>query len=132
MKQKFIFTCSSLYEEIIAYPQLFTLFSFIFTIYRSRYRQHNMYVEAACPKENLLIFNVEEGWEPLCKFLGVDIPNQPFPRKNVKTEIVDQVAKGTFEHDCGYHKIVVRETATRVVALITLILAAISYFFYMW
>ena len=28
------------------------------------------------PKERLLIFNVKEGWEPLCKFLDVPIPNQ--------------------------------------------------------
>ena len=26
---------------------------------------------------------MKEGWEPLCKFLGKEIPEQPFPRKNV-------------------------------------------------
>lgn len=97
---------------------------------RTRYRQHNMYVEAACPKEKLLIYNVKEGWEPLCKFLGVDTPKQPFPRKNVKTEIVDQVAAGTYEHDCGYHSIVVRQAATRITILVAILALAVSYFIF--
>ena len=29
---------------------------------------------------NLLIFNVEDGWPSLCEFLGKDIPNEEFPR----------------------------------------------------
>ncbi|KAH8922274.1 hypothetical protein BT69DRAFT_1320288 [Atractiella rhizophila] len=32
--------------------------------------------------ENLLVYNIEEGWKPLCHFLGVPIPDQPFPRLN--------------------------------------------------
>ena len=31
------------------------------------------------PKENLLVWNVKDGWEPVCRFLGKDIPKQPFP-----------------------------------------------------
>ena len=27
------------------------------------------------PEEKLLIFNVKEGWEPLCNFLELPIPN---------------------------------------------------------
>ena len=30
----------------------------------------------------LLVFDVKEGWEPLCRFLGVPQPDQPFPRLN--------------------------------------------------
>lgn len=26
--------------------------------------------------------DLSEGWEPLCKFLGVPVPNEPFPRAN--------------------------------------------------
>lgn len=87
-----------------------------------------MYVEATCPREKLLIYNVKEGWEPLCKFLGVDIPKQPFPKKNVKTEIVDQVAAGAYEHDCGYRNIVLRQAATRIAILIAVVALVISYF----
>ena len=33
--------------------------------------------------ENLLIFNAKMGWEPLCEFLGVPVPeNQPYPSSN--------------------------------------------------
>lgn len=45
----------------------------------------NNYVENVknkCPSDKLLVFNVKEGWEPLCKFLNVPIPKQDFPRVN--------------------------------------------------
>jgi len=34
------------------------------------------------PKDRLLVYEVKQGWEPLCKFLNVDIPDIPFPYKN--------------------------------------------------
>ena len=46
-----------------------------------------VYLQKA-PKDKLLIFNVKDGWEPLCKFLGVDIPDVPYPRKNVGGELM--------------------------------------------
>jgi hypothetical protein len=36
-------------------------------------------------QERLLI-DVEEGWEPLCKFLGVAVPDAPFPKTNSTRE----------------------------------------------
>ena len=39
-------------------------------------------VQRTVPTEQLLVFNVEEGWEPLCRFLQVPVPNTPFPRVN--------------------------------------------------
>ena len=33
-----------------------------------------MYVINTVPKENLLVWNLKDGWEPLCKFLGKPIP----------------------------------------------------------
>ncbi|ORY82358.1 P-loop containing nucleoside triphosphate hydrolase protein [Leucosporidium creatinivorum] len=41
----------------------------------------------AIPKERLLVYQVQEGWEPLCKFLNVPIPSVAFPRVNDKDEI---------------------------------------------
>merc|ERR1712131_217076 len=46
------------------------------------YRKHNAYVIATMPKENLLVWNLKEGWEPLCKFLNRPIPNEPIPHDN--------------------------------------------------
>ena len=39
-------------------------------------------VIAEVPAERLLIFNVADGWEPLCEFLGVPVPDEPFPHLN--------------------------------------------------
>ena len=39
-------------------------------------------VKATVPKEKLLIHNVKDGWEPLCKHLGVPMPDKPYPRTN--------------------------------------------------
>lgn len=36
------------------------------------------------PKERLLEWNVEDGWQPLCEFLGKNIPEESFPRANDK------------------------------------------------
>lgn len=45
-------------------------------------------VRAAVPSKNLLEFNVKQGWEPLCAFLNVAIPAQPFPNVNSTRELV--------------------------------------------
>lgn len=34
------------------------------------------------PKEKLLEMRLGDGWQPLCEFLGVPVPDQPFPRAN--------------------------------------------------
>jgi len=51
-------------------------------LFRKRYQQHNERVQAVIPAERLLVFNVKQGWKPLCEFLGCDIPSTRFPREN--------------------------------------------------
>lgn len=69
------------------------------------YRQHNAYVMHVCklntsisidfvqyeifssfyqsaPKDKLLVYMCSDGWSPLCKFLGIPVPDEPFPHKN--------------------------------------------------
>jgi hypothetical protein len=43
-------------------------------------------VKKEVPKERLLVIDIEEGWEPLCKFLRKPIPATPFPRTNSTRE----------------------------------------------
>jgi hypothetical protein len=43
-------------------------------------------VRAAIPADRLLVFDVAEGWEPLCSFLGVAVPDVPFPHQNTVAE----------------------------------------------
>lgn len=49
---------------------------------KQRYRMHNTYVKSVVPADQLLVFDPKDGWEPLCKFLGVPIPGMSFDRKN--------------------------------------------------
>ena len=40
-------------------------------------------MKAAFPPERLLVYDVAEGWEPLCRFLGRPVPaGAEFPRLN--------------------------------------------------
>ena len=41
---------------------------------RQLYRKHNAYVINTVPKENLLVWNLKDEWEPLCEFLKKPIP----------------------------------------------------------
>ena len=50
---------------------------------KKKYRSHNIYVSARVQPSNLLVFNVKDGWEPLCQFLERPVPNFPFPRVNI-------------------------------------------------
>jgi hypothetical protein len=58
------------------------------------YNEHNESVKRECPKDKLLVFNVEEGWEPLCAFLNKPIPAEPFPRGNDTQEFLGHLRKG--------------------------------------
>jgi Sulfotransferase domain len=46
------------------------------------FERHNEEVEQSVPAEMLLVYEVKEGWEPLCEFLGVEVPDKPFPHLN--------------------------------------------------
>lgn len=46
------------------------------------FRARQADVVAAIAPERLLIFDAAQGWAPLCAFLGVPVPDQPFPRRN--------------------------------------------------
>ena len=48
----------------------------------AEFEAHNEEVKRVIPPERLLVFDVKQGWEPLCKFLGVPVPEGPFPRVN--------------------------------------------------
>ena len=50
------------------------------------YERHNAEVLRVIPKERLLVFEPEEGWEPLCRFLDVPVPSAPFPLTNTTEE----------------------------------------------
>ena len=50
------------------------------------FRRHTEAVVAGVPKARLLVFDVAEGWAPLCAFLGVPVPDTPYPRENTTAQ----------------------------------------------
>ena len=63
------------------------------------FRRHTEAVIAGVPKDRLLVFNVAEGWAPLCAFLGVPVPDTPYPRENSTQEFQTRVAAGQMPID---------------------------------
>jgi predicted naringenin-chalcone synthase len=57
-----------------------------------RYARHNEEVSRTVPTERLLVFDVEDGWEPLCAFLDVAVPDAPFPHLNDRAELRARLA----------------------------------------
>ena len=58
-------------------------------VFRKRYRIHNHRVKSIVPADKLLVYNVKQGWKPLCDFLGCEVPTVPFPHENIKGEIAN-------------------------------------------
>jgi hypothetical protein len=47
------------------------------------FEQWNEEVKERVPPDKLLVYEVKEGWEPLCAFLGTNVPqDKPFPHLN--------------------------------------------------
>jgi hypothetical protein len=54
------------------------------------FRRHVAEVRESVPADRLLVYDVTDGWAPLCGFLDVAVPAQEFPRGN---------EAGSFERD---------------------------------
>ena len=53
------------------------------SLFKKKYNAHNERVQAVIPAGKLLVYNVKQGWDPLCEFLGDDVPSLEFPHENV-------------------------------------------------
>jgi hypothetical protein len=54
------------------------------------FREHITAVKAEIPAHRLLVFDLREGWRPLCHFLEAEVPDIPFPKTNSSKEFVDE------------------------------------------
>ena len=52
------------------------------------FEAHNDYVKRNAPRDRLLVFEAAQGWEPLCRFLGCPVPDEPYPRVNTTEEFL--------------------------------------------
>jgi hypothetical protein len=57
------------------------------------FREHNEAVRAYVQPGRLLVFEVAQGWEPLCDFLGIPAPAEPFPRVNDTNEFRKRLSR---------------------------------------
>jgi hypothetical protein len=51
--------------------------------------KHIEEVKSQVPADRLLVFNIKDGWEPLCHFLKVPVPETPFPRVNDSASFIE-------------------------------------------
>jgi hypothetical protein len=57
------------------------------------FNDHNEEVKNYVPADKLLVFDVREGWEPLCNFLEVEVPAGPLPHTNKKEDFAVMVGE---------------------------------------
>lgn len=55
------------------------------------FEAHVAAVRSEVPASRLLVLDVAEGWEPLCRFLDVPVPPVPFPRTNSTEEFWEAI-----------------------------------------
>jgi len=55
------------------------------------FEKHNKRVQDGVPADRLLVYEVKQGWEPLCEFLEVPVPDEPFPHLNEAAEFVQRL-----------------------------------------
>ena len=53
---------------------------------KAAYEHHNAAVRADVPASLLVEWRPGDGWEPLCRALGVDVPDEPFPHVNTTAD----------------------------------------------
>lgn len=60
--------------------------------------EHRARVRADVPDDRLLVFRAEEGWDPLCAFLGVPAPDTPYPKGNTAADFHARVRRRIGRH----------------------------------
>jgi hypothetical protein len=50
------------------------------------FNDHNEEVKNYVPADKLLVFDVREGWGPLCEFVGAEVPDEALPHTNKKED----------------------------------------------
>lgn len=51
------------------------------------------------PPDRLLVYSAGDGWDPLCRFLEVPVPAEPYPRVNSREEMTESTDQ--IESDAG-------------------------------
>jgi hypothetical protein len=54
----------------------------------------NQEVQDTVPADRLLVWSAKDGWEPLCEFLELPVPDTPFPHLNDSKGFIDRIVDG--------------------------------------
>ena len=57
------------------------------------FNRWNQAVIDEVPAERLLVYRAGDGWQPLCDFLGVPLPAEPFPQVNSREEMTKRTGQ---------------------------------------
>ena len=57
------------------------------------FNTHNQKVIDTVPSDNLLVYQPGDGWEPLCEFFEVSVPEEDYPRVNSTDEFTSRWRK---------------------------------------
>lgn len=63
----------------------------------SAYRANAAAARELAAEGGALVFRARDGWEPLCRFLGVEVPDEPYPKTNPRAEFFASVKSGIEE-----------------------------------
>jgi len=59
-----------------------------------QFQAHTDQVRQPVPADRLLMYDIGDEWRPLCEFLGVPVPTEPFPLKSTTAEIASGRGRG--------------------------------------
>jgi hypothetical protein len=62
---------------------------------RSAMERFNEEVQQNVPADRLLVWSASDGWEPLCEFLELPVPDTPFPHLNDSKEFGERIVDGS-------------------------------------
>ena len=94
-------------------------------VFRKRYRIHNHRVKSIVSPDMLLVYNVKQGWKPMCDFLGCEVPTVAFPHENIKGELAKTVMSLEMTRNGRQVK---REIQRNVFVIISFLLAIVALF----
>jgi Sulfotransferase domain len=58
---------------------------------KKAFEAHSQSVKDLIPADRLLVYEVKQGWEPLCTFLDQPIPQADFPKTNSREEFWERL-----------------------------------------
>ncbi|MEP2935604.1 MAG: sulfotransferase family protein [Gilvibacter sp.] len=85
-----IFRCIAFMRKVYLYGQFENRFDSKQYAKKVFYK-HIEEVKDHVPKKQLLVYDVAQGWEPLCEFLNLPIPTEAFPHLNKKEHFHNMV-----------------------------------------